>query len=85
MEGIAQKYLTQLQTRAATAGIALTLPQELAASLGKESKNRGGARHLRHLVQERVEGPLSVYLLQCSKQPSNVQGILEDGTLQFIG
>lgn len=84
MEGIAHKYLTQLQTRAATAGIRLQLPEELAASLGKESQNRGGARHLRHLVQEQVEGPLSVYLLQCTKQPAKVQGILEEGKLQFV-
>ena len=84
MEGIAHKYLTQLQTRAATAGIRLQLPEELAASLGKESQSRGGARHLRHLVQEQVEGPLSVYLLQCAKQPAKVQGILEEGKLQFV-
>ena len=85
MEGIAQKYLLQLRERAAAAGIQLNLPDGLAASLGRESCGNGGARHLRHLVQEKVEGPLSVFLLQSSKQPAVVEGILQEGTLQFIG
>ena len=85
MEGIARKYLCQLQERAAAAGIQLKLPEGLAKSLGAEGRSRGGARHLRHLVQERVEGPLSVYLLQSTKSPGKVEGILQDGQLQFIG
>ena len=84
MEGIAKKYLCQLKDRAAAAGMQLTLPEGLAAVLGKESRGRGGARHLRHLVQERVEGPLSVHLLQCVKQPSKVQGIWKEGRLEFV-
>ena len=83
MEGIARKYLTQLQQRAASTGIQLQLPDTLAAVLGEEGKSRGGARHLRHLVQERVEGPLSVYLLKAQKTPAKVRGILESGELQF--
>ena len=85
MEGIARKYLTQLQDRAAASGIQLKLPEALAGSLGKEGRSRGGARHLRHLVQEKVEGPLAVYLLQTAKPPAKVEGILEADTLQFIG
>ena len=77
--------MLQLQQRVASTGIQLSLPDTLAAELGKEGHSRGGARNLRHLVQERVEGPLSVYLLQCSKQPTKVQGILKEGQLQFIG
>ena len=84
MEGIARKYLLQLRERAASAGFQLKLPDELAKSLGSESRSRGGARHLRHLVQEKVEGPLSVFLLQSAKHPAQVEGILEDGKLQFI-
>ena len=84
MEGIARKYLFQLGERAAAAGIQLKLPDDLAKNLGCESRSRGGARHLRHLVQEKVEGPLSVFLLQSSKHPARVEGILEDGKLQFI-
>ena len=85
MEGIARKYLLQLQERASAAGIQLNLPDELAKKLGAEGRSRGGARHLRHLVQEQVEGPLSVYLLRSGKMPAKVEGILEDGRLQFTG
>lgn len=85
LEGIARKYLTQLQQRAATSGITLQLPDSLAVKLGKEGQSRGGARNLRHLVQEQVEGPLCVYLLQSAKQPSKVKCVMEEGRLQFIG
>ena len=84
MEGIAHKYLCQLQQRAQQQGIQLRLPEALAAKLGAEGKSRGGARHLRHLVQERVEGPLALYLLGRSKTPPKLQGILQDGQLQFV-
>ena len=84
MEGIAGKYLMQLQQRAAAAGIQLQLPEELAARLGQESCRQGGARHLRRLVQEQVEAPLSVYLLKLTKQPGKIKGVLESGELQFI-
>ena len=85
MEGIARKYLSELQSRAASAGIQLKLPDTLAVTLGKESRSRGGARHLRHLVQEKVEGPLSVYLLQANKYPAKVECVFQDGNLQFMG
>ena len=84
MAGIAEKYLEQLRQRVSVAGIQLQLPQELAAQLGKEGCKQGGARHLRHLVQEQVEAPLSVYLLKLAKQPGKIQGILESGALRFI-
>ena len=85
MEGIAQKYLNDLCCRATSAGVRLQLPGELAGWLGREGKSRGGARHLRHLVQEKVEGPLSVYLLKAGKQPANVEGVLQADHLEFIG
>ena len=84
MEGIARKYLAQLQQRAATTGIRLQLPDTLAGRLGQEGRNRGGARHLRHLVQEKVEGPLASYLLHCVKTPAKVEGILHEDHLEFI-
>ena len=85
MEGIARKYLAQLQQRAAISGIHLRFPEALAAKLGKESQRRGGARNLRHLVQEQVEGPLSVYLLQSAKQPAKVECILQEDQILFMG
>jgi len=83
MEGIARKYLEQLQQRAAVSGIQLHLPEELARELGSIVVCQGGARQLRSLVQERVEGPLAVFLLNCSKKPSHIRSELENGTLHF--
>ena len=85
MEGIARKYLVQLQQRAAETGFQLHLPENLASKLGQEGCKLGGARHLRHLVQEKVEGPLSVFLLHAGKQPAKIEGVFQDGRLQFLG
>ncbi|MBE7001255.1 MAG: ATP-dependent Clp protease ATP-binding subunit [Ruminococcaceae bacterium] len=83
MAGIAKKYLHQLQTRAAANGMQLQLPEELAQMLGTKGKAQGGARHIRHLVQEQVEGPLAVFLLKCPKKPNKIRGKLEGEKLQF--
>ena len=85
MEQIARKYILQLYGRAAEAGLQLQLPQELPALLGSRSQNNGGARSLRRLVQEQVEGPLAAFLLRSGKKPVKVRGKLEDGQLQFMG
>ncbi len=84
MEAIARKYLTELQERAAAAGMQLTLPEEMPQLLGSRSRDRGGARQMRRLVQEQVEGPLAVFLLQTGRKLSKVRGKLEDGKLQFL-
>ena len=83
MEGIADKYLRGLQHRVAASGIQLLLPEELAKELGSKGKQHGGAREIRHLVQQQVEGPLAVYLLKCPKKPNKIRVKLEDGTLTF--
>ncbi len=80
---IAGKYLDQLQQRAAQQGIHLQLPADLAEKLGRLSRGRGGARQLRRIVQERVEGPLAAFLLQCSRKPSRVKASMNDETLSF--
>ncbi len=85
MEQIARKYLEQLQKRAAQNGLQLQLPEELARELGRCRPKKDGARHLRHLVQEKVEGPLAVYLLKSSKRPAKVKAKWEDGILHFMG
>ncbi len=85
MERIAAKELASLQQRAAANGIQLVLPEELAAQLGSTAGKNGGARQLRHAVQEQVEGPLASYLLRCSKKPARIRGRLEAGQLQFFG
>ncbi len=83
MESIARKYLTQLQGRTQGQGIRLQLPEELAAQLGASCRGKGGARQLRRLVQEQVEGPLATFLLQCSRKPAAVTGVIDEGKLMF--
>ena len=85
MEAIAAKELGKLQSRAADMGIQLILPEELSHHLGSSGKKRGGARQIRHLVQEQVEGPLAVYLLQKGKKPGKIQCTWENDKLHFTG
>ena len=83
MEQIAAKYLRQLLERAAAGGLSLQLPADLAAELAGLAGKEAGARKLRHLVQERVEGPLAVWLLEHGKKPGKIRGKLEKGVLRF--
>ncbi len=83
LEGILNKYLLQLQQRTAATGTQLVLPENLAAELRRFAKKQGGARQLRHLVQQRVEGPLALHLLNCAKKPGKVKARWENGALQF--
>ena len=83
MENIAQKYLNQLSARVAAQDIQLRLPRELARILGQRSKDRGGARALRRLVQEEVEGPLATFLLECARYPACVEGEWSEEKLLF--
>ncbi len=79
--GIAEKYLKQLQLRAAINGIQLAFPEELAQLLGKKMQKQGGARQVRRLVQEEVEGPLAMHLLKCTKKPAKIRLKMEEGKL----
>ena len=83
MESIAAKYLQQLQKRIAQQNMQLQLPQQLARELGKKCREKGGARALRRLVQETVEGPLAMHLLQSGQQPTRICGELVNGQLSF--
>ncbi len=83
MAGIAEKYLQQLCRRAQTQGIQLHLPETLSEYLADQCGTAGGARNLRKLVQEQVEGPLAAFLLRCTKKPTTVRGSLGEGILQF--
>ena len=65
MERIAEKYLVQLKNRLQTTGTQLQFPEGTAAWLAGQCTGKEGARQLRHLVQERVEGPLASCLLRC--------------------
>ena len=83
MTAIAAKYLRQLAQRTAAIGIQLQLPEELAEELGNACGAKGGARQLRRLVQDRVEGPIAAFLLQNGRKPSRLKGRLENGELLF--
>jgi ATP-dependent Clp protease ATP-binding subunit ClpC len=85
MDAIAEKYLHQVQNRLETMGIQLQLPPELPGSLGRRCGKKEGARQLRRLVQEDVEGPLASLLLRSSKKPAKIKASYKDGTLQFQG
>ena len=83
MERIAARQLSRLIERAKAGGIQLYLPKELPGFLGNLCRKQGGARQIRHLIEERVESPLSVFLLQSSQRPARIYGKLCDGQLEF--
>ena len=83
MEAISRKYLNQLRVRAEAQGIQLTLPEELPRVLCGKCRGKAGARQLRRLVQDQVEGPLAAYLLRSGRKPAKVKARLEAGELQF--
>jgi len=83
MTAIAEKYLEQLCSRARSQGIRLRLPGELAELLAGECTGKAGARGLRSLIQTRVEGPLSTFLLTRAAAPAAVSGALVGEELVF--
>ncbi len=85
VERIAEKYLCQLRERAAACGIQLALPEETGRRLAGRVPARDGARQIRRLVQEEVEGPLASFLLRCPRKPGKVKAVWEGDALQFQG
>ena len=82
LEAITQKYLKGLCDRSQSLGIGVKLPPDLASVL-QRTGGRGGARDLRRLVQDKVEGPLSAYLLRTGLASGTVEGKLQNGQLEF--
>ena len=85
MEAIAQKYLDQLQQRMKVSGISLEFPKDLTQRLRKECTAKDGARQIRRLVEQKVEGALSDFLIQSCKKCSKIQGAWEGEKLVFHG
>ena len=85
MDAIAGKYLHQLQERMGRLGVQLQLPRELASNLGSRCAVKEGARGLRRLIQDEVEGPLSAVLLKSNRKVPKIRGTLKDDQLQFQG
>jgi ATP-dependent Clp protease ATP-binding subunit ClpA len=83
MEAIADKYLQQLQQRTAAVGIQLQLPEDLSRLLREKCRGKGGARQMRKLVQDMVEGPLAQFLLQSARRPAKIKGTLVEEKLVF--
>jgi len=83
MEAIAQKYLTQLQQRMGATGVQLVLPKELAQHLSKQCNAKDGARHMRRIIEQKVEGALSDFLIQTGKKCTRIQCILKGEDLSF--
>ena len=83
MEAIAGKYLKELCARLADTGVQLTLPEELTKYLADRCKTQDGARYMRRLVQDQVEGPLAEYLLRKGKRTAKIQGLLEGEKVSF--
>ncbi len=83
MEAIAQKYLDDLKSRCRENGIQLLLPPALARELCSCGVGKDGARKLRRAVQDRVEGPLAVFLLRKGKRNGKISCTLENGELVF--
>ena len=64
-------------------GLTRSGTENAARALCAGSGGKDGARGLRRRVQEQVEGPLAVFMLQCAKKPGKIKGRWVDGRLQF--
>ena len=80
---IADQQLNGLCVRARASGMELELPEKLADHLAELCTAKDGARQIRHLIQDRVEEPLSVFLLRSEKRTGKIRGSWKDGQLQF--
>ena len=83
MTAIAQKYLNQLQQRMQKIGVQLLLPDALAQHLSEQCSAKDGARHMRRLVEQKVEGALSDFLISSNRKCTKIQGELSGGELTF--
>ena len=81
LAAIAEKYLSQLRQRAEAVGVRLQLPEGTANYLGKKCCIGSGARQLRKMVQEELEGPLSSMLLKTQEKPDTACFRLEQDQL----
>ena len=78
MEQIAEKYFSQLRQRAEKSGICLQLCDGLSHYFRKKCTPKGGARQLRKLIQEELEGLIASALLNSAKKPGKIEISLRD-------
>ena len=82
LQALAKKHKAE-RVVAEMNGMQLHLPDDLASELSRAVSRKGDARQLRSLVQERVEGPLAMFLLKHGKKPAQIRSKLENGELYF--
>ena len=83
LEMIAGKYLQQLQQRLEGNGMHLSLDDRLQSHLASQCTPKDGARHLRRMVQQQIEGPLAEHVLRSSKKLPKIQCLLEGEKIIF--
>ncbi len=83
LEQVARKYLEQLRKRLAAGGTQIHFPEELASWLAARCGNKDGARQLRRLVQQEVEGPLAEFLLRATRKVTKVYCVLDEKGVAF--
>ena len=82
---IALHQLENLSQRLRQRGLQLQLPGELAAFLGAQCRPGEGARQVRHLVQQEVEGPLAAFLLENPGKNQKIRAAVDSGRVTFCG
>ena len=80
---IAEKYLRQLQQRSEAAGCQLVIDRELPGWLADRCRGKDGARQLRRVIQDKIEGPLASWLLGFSRRPTRVKLRLGENGISF--
>ena len=80
---IAEKYLAQLRKRTEEHGITISWGEDLPAYLVNSCEMREGARQLRRAVQDQVEGPLAMHLLNLEKTPGKIKIRVEKDVVLF--
>jgi ATP-dependent Clp protease ATP-binding subunit ClpA len=83
VHAIAEKYLELLRQRTEAVGVQLRYPGSLAAYLEKRCMGKEGARNLRKMVQEELEGPMASLLLRSAEKPEAIVVKLEEENLLF--
>jgi ATP-dependent Clp protease ATP-binding subunit ClpA len=81
---IARKYLRELTKRSQNAGIQLQLGEDVVGLIQQKTTGKDGARQIRRLVQEQVEGPLAKFLLANPRKILCVHGSAREGKMQFF-
>lgn len=85
MTQIAAKQLSDLIHRVEQTGTCVTVEEDVAQWIAAQCRSRdSGARQIRHTIQQQVENPLAVRLLQSEVPPQHLRVILHNDGLSII-